>query len=34
MYELKPFDSYLSSEKIKGKRNAQNNNNHSPIKEK
>ncbi|CAD8196446.1 unnamed protein product [Paramecium pentaurelia] len=34
MYELKPFDSYLSSEKIKGKRNAQNNNNQSPIKEK
>ncbi|CAD8127167.1 unnamed protein product [Paramecium sonneborni] len=35
MYELKPFDSYLSSEKIKGKRNVNNNNNtQSPLKEK
>ncbi|CAD8124754.1 unnamed protein product [Paramecium sonneborni] len=34
MYELKPFDSYLSSEKIKVKRNANNNNNQSPIQEK
>lgn len=25
MYELKPFDSYLSSEKIKGKKTANNN---------
>jgi len=34
MYELKPFDSYLSSEKIKGKKVANNNMCQSPIQEK
>ncbi|CAD8122239.1 unnamed protein product [Paramecium sonneborni] len=34
MYELKPFDSYLSSEKIKGKKTINNNICQSPIQEK